>query len=149
MIPTRAVEFLGKGCKATGAAKGWDLSGDKVFQCSECFDYLSPSAMRDSGGCYCGNLFIDFDAHRFGADTGDDSIGVFRLVGGDGVVLRDVKKMYELRYMNHKYILNVVCGGIAMYEKEVILTEEQSRRVFDEGKSRLDDLAYQVVKGTV
>jgi len=33
--------------------------------------------MKDSGSCKCGNLFVDFDAFRFGATMGDKSIEVY------------------------------------------------------------------------
>ena len=102
--------------------------------------------MTDSGGCLCGNLFLDYDYHRFGARTGDSSIEVFEVTDSDGVILHEQKRMYEFSRKDGRYALNVVCGGIGMYEREVYLTDGESKLVFAEGKRRLDTFAHSIAQ---
>jgi hypothetical protein len=92
-------------------------------------------------------MFLDIDYHRFGAKSGDDSIEVFEASASDGLILRDQSHMYDFIRAAGGYVLNVVCGGIAMYEQTVHLTDDQAEQVFAEGKRRLDDFAYRVAKG--
>jgi hypothetical protein len=48
---------------------------------------------------------------------------------------------------NGQLVLQVVCGGAFMFEREVVLSEEQLSDYKRLGKSYLDTLALRVAKG--
>lgn len=59
----------------------------------------------------------------------------------------DAGRMYELsRNGNGEYTLCVVAGGFAMYEVTLKLNDDEIARYKTDGKTYLDDLAYQVAK---
>lgn len=72
-------EYLGNGCKATGADSGWIMSKELYFKCIGC-GYFMNGYGRKSDRCPCGNLTKDSDYGRFGSRHGDDSIEVYRKV---------------------------------------------------------------------
>ena len=147
MIPTHPVKLVGKGNQATSDDGTWDLFAGYLFQCPECFDFLSPTEMAASGSCDCGNLFLDYDLLRFGADSGNDSIRVYEIdtSGGDGTILRDDKRMYELRAEDGIYVIKVVCGhSSSLYWKTFPITQDQCDEIFEEGKPALNTIAFQL-----
>lgn len=69
-------KYLGNGCKATGADKGWRMSEDLYFRCVDC-DYLMNGNPNKTDTCTCGKLHKDSDCGRFGSNLGDDAIEVY------------------------------------------------------------------------
>jgi hypothetical protein len=60
---------------------------------------------------------------------------------------RDQDRMYELsKADNGDIVLNVVAGGIGMYEIALTLSAEELARYNEEGKSFIDVLAYDVAR---
>ena len=62
------------------------------------------------------------------------------------VLLIDSAKMYKLMKSDTSHILSVVCGGIAMYEVKIVLSEDEVGRYQAEGERYVDELAYDVSK---
>ena len=106
--------------------------------------------MDTSGSCDCGNLFLDYDLLRFGADTGSDSIKVYEIDresgGMNGTILRDDRRMYELCAIDGIYVVKAVCSsGKNLIWRKFEITPEQREMIYSEGKHALDRLALQLV----
>lgn len=56
----------------------------------------------------------------------------------------DKEKMYSLEHDDAGFILSVLCGGFAMYEVKIRLTEQEIREYKNTGKEFLDSLAKDV-----
>jgi len=72
-------EYLGNGCKATGADMGWRMSPDIYFRCIDCGYLMNGDPVKDDI-CECGKLYKDAISGRFGSRSGDDSIEVYQRV---------------------------------------------------------------------
>ena len=70
-------EYLGNGCKATGADAGWKMSVDLYFRCIECSYLMNGDPLKDDS-CLCGSLHKDLGYGRFGSKYGDDAIEVYK-----------------------------------------------------------------------
>lgn len=70
-------KYLGNGCEATGADKGWKMSSDLYFRCIEC-GYMMNGDPHTDDMCICGKLNKDTDFGRFGSRLGDDAIEVYQ-----------------------------------------------------------------------
>ncbi len=71
--------YLGNGCNATGAKKGWEMSADIYFRCIECGYMMNGNPSTDDS-CSCGKLYKDSGYGRFGSSRGDNAIEVYRRV---------------------------------------------------------------------
>ena len=72
-----ALEFVGIGPRATGTGGGWRMRADLFAQCPGCGAMLSLDP-AESASCPCGGLYKDADAGRFGSNSGDEHIRVYR-----------------------------------------------------------------------
>jgi hypothetical protein len=72
-------QYLGNGCKATGAEAGWKMSGNLFFRCAEC-GYMMNADPNKTDSCTCGKLHKDSDWGRFCSSLGDDAIEVYRKI---------------------------------------------------------------------
>ena len=69
--------LLGHGPEATGSPAGWRMRADLFAECPQCGDLISLDP-AESAACSCGSLFKDADAGRFGSDSGDAAIAIYR-----------------------------------------------------------------------
>ena len=72
-------EYLGNGCKATGAGHGWKMSKDLYFRCIDCGYMMNGDPQKDDG-CSCGRLYKDSGYGRFGSRLGDNAIEVYKKI---------------------------------------------------------------------
>ena len=72
-------KYLGNGCKATGADKGWIMSKELYFRCVDC-GYIMNGDLQKDDGCPCRKLHKDSGFGRFGSSLGDDAIEVYERV---------------------------------------------------------------------
>ena len=68
--------YLGNGPKATGAAVGWRTAPNIYFKCVLC-DYLMASDPFKDDECFCGAMYKDAMAGRFGSNLRDAGIEVY------------------------------------------------------------------------
>ena len=73
------LEFLGNGPAATGASGGWAMRRNLYFKCTSC-GYFMPADPEAYDDCFCGRMYKDADAGRFGSALGDGGIEVNRAV---------------------------------------------------------------------
>ena len=73
------LHYLGNGPAATGGERGWNMSRELYFRCVQC-DYLMQADPSTYDDCFCGAMYKDADAGRFGSQFGDSQIEVYRLV---------------------------------------------------------------------
>lgn len=67
----------------------------------------------------------------------------------DECLIKDSIRMYGFTRANgDEYVLNVVCGGMAMFEAKIVLSSEEVRSFQLEGKAFIDLLAMDVSKNT-
>ena len=72
-------KYLGNGCKATGADKGWKMSKELYFRCVDCGYMMNGDPQKDDG-CLCHKLYKDSNYGRLGSSFGDDAIEVYERV---------------------------------------------------------------------
>lgn len=76
LLEQNDLTHIGNGPTATGTY-GWRMgTGMHFFKCIQC-GYFMDDDPDTYDECYCGALFRDADAGRFGSRLGDDAIEVY------------------------------------------------------------------------
>lgn len=79
LLENNDLEYLGSGPAATGTSGGWGMRQGLYFKCTSC-GYFMPADPQAYDDCFCGRMYKDADAGRFGSSLGDTEIEVYRAV---------------------------------------------------------------------
>jgi hypothetical protein len=79
LLDKNDLDYRGNGPAATGGSDGWVMREDLYFRCTSCGYFMSADP-SEYDACFCGRMYKDADAGRFGSSLGDDAIEVYRAV---------------------------------------------------------------------